>query len=136
MDDANARAFLDRVPDVLGDLEVAQHGAIGALLVGLAQVHVSNGTRTIAVYEKYSNHPMHVSMPFWSISSDDLRNALIFGTTTACFAQTCMSKCQRRVQPSTWISTISNPGTVKAPNGNPCARKIRRYNRPVANRTG
>ena len=36
-------------------------------------------------------------MRFWSISSDDLRNALIFGTTTACFAQTCMSKCQRRV---------------------------------------
>ena len=45
MDDANARAFLDRVPDVLGDLQVAQHGAIGALLVGLAQVHVSNDTR-------------------------------------------------------------------------------------------
>ena len=48
MDDANARAFLDGVPDVLGDLQVAQHGAVGALLVGLAQVHVSNSTRTVA----------------------------------------------------------------------------------------
>ena len=38
-------------------------------------------------------------MCFRSISSDDLRNALIFGTTTACSVQTCMSKCQTRVKP-------------------------------------
>ena len=38
-------------------------------------------------------------MQFRPISSDDLRNALIFGTTTAYSAQTCMDKCQRRVAP-------------------------------------
>ena len=40
---------------------------------------------------------MHVSMTFRPISSDDLCNALIFGTTTACSAQKCMSKCRRQV---------------------------------------
>ena len=34
------------------------------------------------------------------ISRDDLRNALIFGTTTACSVQTCMSKCQTRATPT------------------------------------
>ena len=43
----------DRVPDVLGDLEVAQHGAVGALLVGLAQVHVSNSTCTTALIQEF-----------------------------------------------------------------------------------
>ena len=36
-------------------------------------------------------------MSFRPISSHDLCNALIFGIVTACSAQTCMSKCQRRV---------------------------------------
>ncbi len=49
MEDANARALFDRVPDVLGNLEMAQHGAVGALLVGLAQVHVYNDARTLHV---------------------------------------------------------------------------------------
>ena len=35
MEDAYAGALLARVPDVLGDLQVAQHRAIDALLVGL-----------------------------------------------------------------------------------------------------
>ena len=33
VDDAHARALLDGVPDALGDLEVAEDGAVGALLV-------------------------------------------------------------------------------------------------------
>ena len=37
-------------------------------------------------------------MKFRPISSDDLYNALILGTTMACSAPTCMSKCQSRVK--------------------------------------
>ena len=44
VNDAHARALLDGDPEALGDLEVAEDGALGALLVGLAQVHVSNYT--------------------------------------------------------------------------------------------
>ena len=47
MDDANARALLARVPDVLGNLEAVKHGAVGALVFGLAPVHVPNDTRPI-----------------------------------------------------------------------------------------
>ena len=36
-------------------------------------------------------------MLFRLTSSDDLRNLLIFGTTTACSALTWMNKCQIRV---------------------------------------
>ena len=39
-------------------------------------------------------------MKFRPISSDDLYNALILGTTMACSAPTCMSKCQSRVAQS------------------------------------
>ena len=49
-------------------------------------------------------------MCFRPISSDDLRNALIFGTTTACSAQTCMSKCQTRVAPA----QVSDTAQAKA----------------------
>ena len=44
VDDMDAGAFLDRVPDAFGDLKMAQGGAIGAGLLGLAQVHVCDGT--------------------------------------------------------------------------------------------
>ena len=37
-------------------------------------------------------------MKFRPISSDDLYNALILGTTMACSAPTCMSKCQSRAR--------------------------------------
>ena len=39
-------------------------------------------------------------MHFRPISSNDLCNALMFGTTTACSAQKCMTKCRRRVPSS------------------------------------
>ena len=39
-------------------------------------------------------------MLFRLTSSDDLRNLLIFGTTTACSALTWMNKCQIRAKPS------------------------------------
>ena len=45
-------------------------------------------------------------MYFRSISSDDLRNALIFGTTTACSVQTCMSKCQTRVEATRALEAV------------------------------
>ena len=44
IDDANARAFPSGVPHVFGNLEVAQYGAVGALLVGLTQIHMCNDT--------------------------------------------------------------------------------------------
>ena len=44
VDDAHTGAFLERVPDTFGDLEMAQGGAIGAGLLGLSQVHVSGST--------------------------------------------------------------------------------------------
>ena len=44
VEDLHARTLLSGLPDVLGNLEVAQGGAVAALLFGLAQVHVSNDT--------------------------------------------------------------------------------------------
>ena len=46
IDDADAGALLDGIPDVLGELEVAQDGTVGTFLLGLAQVHVSHFTDT------------------------------------------------------------------------------------------
>ena len=42
-----------------------------------------------------------------------------------------VSRQTETLQPATPTPTISNPGTVKAPNTTPCALKIRRCNRPA-----
>ena len=61
VEDAHPGALPDRVPDVLGDLQVGQRAAVDALLGGLAEVHVS---KDMDLYRMMSRRQAqnHVSM--------------------------------------------------------------------------
>ncbi|MBK7237581.1 MAG: hypothetical protein IPI02_18885 [Sterolibacteriaceae bacterium] len=59
---AGLGAALISVPDILGQLQVADHATVGALLLGFAQIHVTNVIDGIALPSRHTGLSMYLGI--------------------------------------------------------------------------